>query len=259
MATPLFLVFFYTSLYFAPVLNIPVLILFFLTPFVSHAFPEKRRPTFYFFVELIFLLAVLWVVFGRGLGGSRTYDLYSLIISAEFMLPFAFGVEILRQNSSAASMSSLLLGMGILLDEIATIAYSQAHSAPIITSYIDVWSLQITGILELLESGYQNSLPLQTLNIAASPFIVSMFIIAFAGFFLYLVSSGGRVASARVEQAAMQIVMGALVTIAILGVMTVLSGYGLALTVITACVVVVFILIVRIATGTYGSSLKSGR
>lgn len=249
MAIPLFALFAYTVPFFVSALNPLLVLLFIMVPFVSRALPEKRRAAFYFAVEMLFMLSVLWFALGPAGGDptARANDVYAAIMSAGFALPFVFGVEILRSREPFQSMTSFLLGTGIVLDEVATISYSQLHSLPVITAYIDVWSLQISGVVSLFESGYQSGLPLQTLSIAASPAILALLLLAVAGFFLLILHKAGGVNSIRLEQTAIQLAVGAAATIAVLSFALAASGPGLTLTVISASVLAVFILIARTA------------
>lgn len=246
MALPLIVLFLYTLPFFAPALNAPMLLLLLVTPFISHALPERRRAAFYFLVEMIFLISVLGLLFGTS-GTTRAFNVYSVIVSGEIMLPFVFAVEVLRSKQPAQALSSLIVGMGLLLNEIAAIAFAQANRQPILSAYISVWSLQIQGTISLLEKGYQSQLPLQTLSIAVSPVILALLITAAAGFVLFVLFSGGNVDSVRAEQAAGQIAYGAVATLVVLGAVMLFSGAGLAITMISAGVLAICVVILRIA------------
>ena len=252
IAFPLLALFAYTVPFFAPGLNPLLAVLFIAVPFVSRTLPEKRKVAFYFALEMLFIFFVLLYAIGPT-GGSalqRGTEVYSAVMSAEFALPFIFGMEILRSREPFQAMSSFLLGTGITLEEVATVSYSQMHTVPVITAYIDVWSLQLSGIASLFESGYQSGLPLQTMSIAISPVILLLLLLAVAGFFLLMMHAAGGVNSIRLEQTALLLAVGAAATIAVLSVALAATGPGFAITVISVAVLAVFILVARTARRT---------
>ncbi len=252
VALPLFALFAYTVPFFAPGLNPLLVVPFIAVPFVSRALPDRRKVPFYFAVEMLFMLSVLFYAIGPTGGGAqqRGTEVYSAIMSAEFALPFIFGMEILRSREPFQAMSAFLLGTGITLDEVATVSYSQMHTVPVIAAYIDVWSLQLSGIASLFESGYQSGLPLQTMNIGISPEILFLLLLAVAGFFLFIMHAAGGVNSIRLEQTALHLAVGAAATIVVLSVSLAASGSGFAITVISVAVLAVFILVARTARRT---------
>lgn len=247
MAMPLIALFLYTAPYFAGILNGPIVIMLLAAPFLSHLFSERRRPSFYFLLEMVFLAVVIGLVFGSGSPQARAFSVYSVIISAEFALPFAFAVEMIRSKSPPAALLPLMLGMGILLNEVAVIAYSQLKSLSLLNSYIDVWSMQIQGTFSLIESGYQNTLPLQHLYPVVSPVIVAFLIVSVLGFFMFVYYSIGDRGGVKLEQMAAQVFIGTAVTIVILGAALLFSGTGLSIAVIAVGTIAVFVPIVRIA------------
>lgn len=247
MAMPLFALFLYTLPYFAATVNPAIVVMLLAAPFLSHLFSERRRPAFYFMLEMVFLAVVIGLVFGSGSSQARAVSVYSVIITAEFALPFAFSVEMMRSKTPSAALLPLILGLAILLNEVAVIAYSQLKGLSILNSYIDVWSLQLQGILRLLESGYQNTLPLQTMNPGVSPVIVALLIASVLGFFMFVYYSGGDRKSVRVEQMATQVFVGTAITIVVIGAALLLSATGLSIAVISIGTIAVFVPIVRIA------------
>lgn len=247
MAMPLFALFFYTVPYFAGTINGAIVVMLLLSPFISRLFSERRRPAFYFFIEMIFLAVVVGLVFGSGSSQARAISVYSVIISAEFALPFAFAVEMMRSKTPSAAMLPLILGMAILLNEVAVIAYSQLKSLSILNSYVDIWSMQIQGTLTLVESGYQNTLPLQYLKLGVSPVIIALLMASALGFFMFIYYHAGDSRSARVEQMATQIVLGTAITIIVVGAALLFSGSGMSIAVISIGTVAAFVPIVRIA------------
>lgn len=251
MASPLFILFLYTLPYFGGIVDIPMAVLFLLTPFISQMIPERFRTGFYFIVEMIFLFTILGLLVSGG--QASAYGVYYNIISAEFAIPFIFGVEILRSRSPAAAMTSFVVGMGVALEEVATIAYSSAHSVGMLTAYVDVWSLQLQGILSLVENGYQSSLPFQTLSLPISPLILLIFIMAIAGLVLYLLNSSGEIDSVRIEQLASQLAIGSALTIAAMLAGIAFGAVGLSLAVVAASVLISFVVVARIARSTYKS------
>ena len=247
MAAPLLSLFAYTALYMAVSLNVPLLLLMASSPFVSRALSERKRSVFYFLVEMVFMFSVLYFVFGAtGNVNQKAIGVYSIIMTGEFALPFIFAMEVLHSRSPSSATSWFILGFGIILEEIATIAYAIQHSTGIIQSYIDVWSLQITAVMSLLATGYQSGLPLQSLNIPVSAEILLLLFAAVAGFFIYLMDSEGDFRSVRIEQAAVQLAGGSLVTIAVLSLLRFLPNLSIA--VISAAVLLAFLLIFRIAS-----------
>lgn len=247
IAIPLFTLFLYTAPFLATTLNPAIVLMLVVAPFVSRALPERRRPAFFFLLEMIFLAVVIGLVFGSGSSQERAVSVYSVIISAEFALPFAFAVEIMRSKTPASALTPLIVGMGILLNEVAVIAYSQIKSISILNSYVDVWSLQVQGTISLFEKGYQNTLPLQQLNLGISPIVIALLIASVAGFFLFVYYSGGNGSSVRVEQMATQLVAGTAITAIVLGGALALSATGLSIAVISVGTLAVFVPILRIA------------
>ncbi len=252
LSVPLLVLFAYTAPFLATALNPIIVLLFISVPFISRLLSERRKMAFFFFVEMVFMVSVLWLVFGFA-GGSysdRAIAVYSVILSAQFSMPFVFAVEILRSERPFSSITSFLLGMGVVLDVVATVAYSQLHSLPVVNSYVDVWSLQLAGTVSLFESGYQNGLPLQSLQIAISPLMLALFVVAAAGFLLLLMGNEGEIIPVRFEQAATQLLVGAAATLGVMALVLVSTGAGLTLTVIAASVLIVFLTVVRIARKT---------
>lgn len=247
MAMPLFALFLYTAPYFAGTINGAIVVMLLAAPFLSHLFSERRRPAFYFLLEMIFLAVVIGLVFGSGSSQARAVSVYSVIISAEFALPFALAVEMMRSKSPSAALLPLILGMAILLNEVAVIAYSQLKSLSILNSFIDIWSMQLQGTLTLIESGYQNTLPLQLLNPGITPVVAALLIASVLGFFMFTYYSNGDRGSVRIEQMATQVFIGTAVTIVVLGAALVLSASGLSIAVISVGTIAVFVPIVRIA------------
>lgn len=251
MAIPLLLLFLYTVPFIGPASNPAVVIILIPVPFISQALPSRRRAALYLGVEVIYALIILYLLFTIGSdSAAKAGQIYAAIIAGGFAVPFIFGVEILRSRSPTAALSSFIVGFGTVLTELATITYSQVNSLPVTTSYIDVWSLQMRGLISLLESGYQTGLPLQTLQIATPAVMVLLLLPVVAGFMLFVSTGSGALDSVRAEQAVMQLMTGAAVTVAVLAIVLLLEGSGLSITVIGLSVLAVFILVARIARST---------